>query len=214
MVPDLSLLILALAVSLDGFAAGTTYGLRKIKIPLRSILIIAACSGVMILLSMGLGEWINNFMTPALAHRIGPAILIAVGCWTVFHLMVQKREENHADSREARQILLFEIKTLGLMVQILKTPTVADVDGSGTISPLEAGLLGAALSFDAFGAGVGAALVGFSPVWTALLIAGMSSLFLRAGMRFGFQFSDARWVKRLSFVPGVILILIGIVKIL
>ena len=34
-----SLLILAFAVSLDSFSVGLTYGLRKVKIPLKSILL-------------------------------------------------------------------------------------------------------------------------------------------------------------------------------
>ena len=40
-----SVLLLALAVSLDSFGAGLNYGLRNIKIPIGSILIIALCSG-------------------------------------------------------------------------------------------------------------------------------------------------------------------------
>lgn len=43
--PLFSLLLLAFALSLDGFGVGITYGLRKMKIPLLSVLIISLCSG-------------------------------------------------------------------------------------------------------------------------------------------------------------------------
>jgi putative Mn2+ efflux pump MntP len=45
MLPVISLLILAFAVSLDGFGVGVMYGLRKIRIPLVSIGIISLWSG-------------------------------------------------------------------------------------------------------------------------------------------------------------------------
>ena len=39
-------ILLALAVSLDSFSVGFTYGLRKMRIPFKSIMIIACCSAL------------------------------------------------------------------------------------------------------------------------------------------------------------------------
>jgi putative sporulation protein YtaF len=86
------------------------------------------------------------------------------------------------------------------------------VDRSGTISAGEAFLLGTALSLDAFGAGIGAALVGFPPILTAVLIAASSGLFLWWGTKVGFWASKWRWVRQLSMLPGIILITMGILK--
>ena len=57
--------------------------------------------------------------------------------------------------------LLFnwEIRSLGVVIHILKKPTRADFDRSGIITGLEALFLGVALSLDAFGAGIGAAML-------------------------------------------------------
>lgn len=74
---------------------------------------------------------------------------------------------------------------------------MADMDNSGSISSAEAFLLGTALSLDAFGAGIGAAMMGFPPVPTAFLIALMSALFLRLGMWIGFSCA-----KNLKIVSG------------
>ncbi|WP_025852591.1 manganese efflux pump, partial [Paenibacillus ehimensis] len=74
-----SLLLLAFAVSLDGFGVGVTYGLRKIRIPLPSIAIIAAWSGVIIFASMQIGVWMSRFVDPVVAKDIGAVILMGIG---------------------------------------------------------------------------------------------------------------------------------------
>ena len=47
-----SILLLALAVSLDSCGVGMTYGMRKVSIPVRSILIIAGCSALSLAFGM------------------------------------------------------------------------------------------------------------------------------------------------------------------
>ncbi|ARO60791.1 Uncharacterized protein B5E38_3298 [Bacillus cereus] len=102
--------------------------------------------------------------------------------------------------------------SLGLVIQILRKPTVADFDKSGTISAGEALLLGIALSVDSFGAGIGASLLGYAPAMMAILVAVMSSLFLFIGMKLGTVLSNMKWLQKFTFLPGVLLIIIGIWK--
>ncbi|OEG00096.1 sporulation membrane protein YtaF [Vulcanibacillus modesticaldus] len=211
------LFILALAVSLDSFGVGVTYGLRKVKIPNTSIFIISLASASMILLSMQLGVWISIMISPYLAKWIGAIILIIVGLWAIFQVSNHHKQNDNEEikkqtQQEGKKLLSIEIKKLGLVIQILKTPMEADIDRSGKISSLEAVFLGLALSLDAFGAGLGAALVGFKPLFTAITIAGMSGLFIRIGMRLGFWFSEIKWLQKFTIVPGIILVLIGIMK--
>jgi putative sporulation protein YtaF len=87
---------------------------------------------------------------------------------------------------------------------------VADIDNSGTITGREAFLLGVALSLDAFGAGIGAALIGFSPIMMAISVATMSALFVTLGMKSGNRFADSAWIKKFSFIPGLLLMVIGV----
>ena len=63
MLPVISLLILAFAVSLDGFGVGVMYGLRKIRIPFLSIGIISLWSGAIIFISMQIGVLMSSFMS-------------------------------------------------------------------------------------------------------------------------------------------------------
>lgn len=229
-----SMILLAFAVSLDGFGVGITYGIRKIKIPPLSIFIIALCSGLIILLSMLVGVAMSGWLSPHGASMIGAGILIGIGLWAFYRFLANRDSETESQPGNAKPteesvassaageasppervaVLTLELRVFGIMIQILRTPSVADVDRSGTISAGEAFLLGAALSLDAFGAGIGAALVGFPPAVTAILIAASSGLFLWMGTRVGFWASGMRWVHRLSMLPGLILIAMGIIKML
>ena len=59
------------------------------------------------------------------------------------------------------KVYRFEIRAFGFVVQILKTPTLADFDRSGRITGMEAFVLGVALSLDSLGAGIGIGVLGF-----------------------------------------------------
>lgn len=224
MAPVASLILLSFAVSLDGFGVGITYGVRKIKIPVSSIFIIAACSGLIILLSMMVGVMMSGWMSPEAASAVGAVILIGIGLLALLQFIRSGEREaaippsSHSelvpkqDELPDNPVLKMELKVFGFIIQILRTPSAADVDRSGTISAGEAFLLGTALSLDAFGAGIGAALVGFPPFFTAILIAAASGFFLWSGTRVGFWVSGWRWVRQLSMLPGLILIVMGIFK--
>lgn len=233
-----SLVVLAFAVSLDGFGVGVTYGLRKIRIPFLSVFIIACCSGFIIWLSMQAGGWLSGYISESAAKLIGAIILIVIGCWALFQLLRSKHtndsdvtldeekagisaneasglESSPSEARvEATPVILLELKRLGLVIQILRTPQAADVDRSGVISASEAIMLGVALSLDALGAGLGAALLGLPALITAVVIAISSALFLVSGTSIGFRFAAKRGMQALSFLPGILLIMMGIMKLL
>ncbi|MEI5905497.1 sporulation membrane protein YtaF [Bacillus spongiae] len=204
---DISLLLLAFAVSLDSFSTGLTYGLRKMGMPLKSILIISFCSAGSLLAAMSLGQMLQNILSADWASRIGGLILVMLGLWVLYQFFQPEKQVEQDGT-----ILNVEIKSLGVVVQILKRPLSADIDRSGTITGIEALLLGVALSLDAFGAGIGAALLGFSPFFLAVCVVLMSFAFLSSGLKLGQLFSHLQWVQRVSFLPGIILIFIGILR--
>jgi putative sporulation protein YtaF len=211
MTETFSLLLLAFAVSLDSFSTGLTYGLRKVKIPLKSISIISICSASSLLAAMMVGGAIQSFITPVWAGRIGGLILVLIGAAVLYQFFRPEKSAEPQPSEE-KTLINFEIKSIGLVIQILRRPLTADFDRSGTITGIEAFMLGIALSLDAFGAGIGAALLNFSPLVLAVAILCMSFIFLSSGLRMGQFFSHLKWVQRVSFLPGVLLILIGILR--
>jgi putative sporulation protein YtaF len=121
----------------------------------------------------------------------------------------EKAQQSESKTVDGKNIWTLELKKIGIVVQILRTPMAADIDRSGGISGKEALILGLALSLDAFGAGIGAALLGYSPWLTAVTIGTMSSVFVFGGMKVGSMFADTKWMSRLRFLPGIVLIVLG-----
>ena len=151
-------------------------------------------------------------MSPLLAERLGGIILIALGIWIIYQFFRPEKEKDTLLHHE-KVIVNFEIKSLGLVIHILKKPMSADFDQSGTITGMEAILLGLALSLDAFGAGIGAVMLGFSPLYLALSVAVLSSLLVFLGIKLGSYLSRITWLQKFSFLPGILLIVIGLWKI-
>jgi putative sporulation protein YtaF len=206
-----SLLVLAFAVSLDSYSVGFTYGVRKLSLPFKSIIIIAFCSAITLLIAMGIGGIIVQFLSPKIAETTGGLILIGIGAWVLYQVFRPEKTEKNTSRKET--IINFEIRSLGIVIKILRKPTVADIDKSGTVTGIEAVLLGVALSLDAFAAGIGAVLIGYSPWIMAIAVATMSSLFVTFGMKCGQILASIKWMDKFSFLPGLILIILGIWKI-
>lgn len=179
-------------------------------IPFKSIGIIACCSAIALITAMGIGRVAIRFFSPGFAESLGGVILICLGAWVLYQFFRSEKVKDVLPHEKT--IVNFEIKSLGLVINILQKPMSADFDKSGTITGIEALMLGLALSLDAFGAGVGAAMLGYSPYYLAIAVAIMSSLFVFMGLRVGSVFANTSWVKKCSFVPGILLILIGIWK--
>lgn len=366
----MNLLFIVIAVSLDGFGVGITYGMRKIRIPFRALTVIMLCSGMIVMISMMIGQLLRAFISPATANMIGSTILIFLGMFVLFSIVrpgqrnnhgdrvgeVRERGESHFGERDDGEISwsgemgkhedadrngngdggfglnseieelenaerggnsfgeigvnldgkidgngsnemdrigdgviskrrgaemgrngysemgmirnergyaylggnsdgkisehgnserctqnnsdsetdgfikgrfrrhneserdtyryskMSEFKSLNQLQHfksVLRDPFQADKDKSGTISISEAFVLGAALALDAFGAGLGAAMLGYSPFFTAILIAAMSGLFVFSGIKIGFLLAKNRLIARLTFMPPVLLICIG-----
>jgi putative Mn2+ efflux pump MntP len=185
----------------------------------------AKATGAVILI--GIGVWAiiqmwrqrqdsgQDSLTPATADQTvrmeagAPGVLLQAEA-----KQAQAQAQDQADEGGIRTVLRIEMKRIGLVIEILRTPSLADVDRSGYISSSEAVLLGVALSLDAFGAGIGAAFIGFAPVLTAAVIAVASGLFITLGLRVGLTFADTRWLQRLAVLPGCILIAMGIMKLM
>ncbi|MBT2623892.1 sporulation membrane protein YtaF [Bacillus sp. ISL-32] len=205
-----SLLLVALAVSLDSFSVGFTYGLRKMKIPLKAIIVIACCSGAVMFLSMLIGGFLTKFFPVYVTEKLGGLILVGIGAWVLYQFFRPTKEQDYLLHKKT--LLNLEVKSLGIVIHILRKPTSADIDRSGTINGIEALLLGFALSIDAFGAGIGAAILGFSPITLSFAVAIMSSLFVSIGIYAGHVLSKWSWIDKMAFLPGLLLITIGLWK--
>jgi putative sporulation protein YtaF len=213
----ISMIMLAFAVSMDSLSIGVTYGIRKIQFPLRSKLVIACMSGAMLLLSMYVGSVLLLFLPMQVERWLASAILIALGIWAIYNVV--KKEEDKYEMSEPlaaapprMKVWRFQSERFGIVVQVLKRPTLGDLDRSGSISMKEAVLIGFALSMDSFGAGISASFLGYSPLILALLVCTLNIIFIGLGLKAGNLLSKTKAVKKATVIPGTILICLGITK--
>jgi putative sporulation protein YtaF len=190
-----TMFLLTLAVSLDGLTVAMTYGCRGVRLPLRCIWMIACCSGIV----MGTAMWVTHsgffWINEYFAKQIGIMIWIGLGIYTLIQKYIPLTWMQHV-----------------AIVRILYTPLTADRDRSGNISLLEAFWLGIALSLDATGVGFGAACVGLPILYTAISATLACGILMRFGLWLGKRIENQSWASRISWLPGVMLIALGISK--
>jgi putative sporulation protein YtaF len=206
----ISVLLLALAVSFDGFGAGFSYGVRRLNIPLISVLIICLSSSLSVFLSMKAGCLVAGLFNLKTASIIGGLMLVAVGLFIVFQSLRGEREEP-SGYRETKNNYG---NRLSMVPSVMREPALADFDSSGTISGKEAVVLGVALAMDAFGAGFGAAMMGYAPGVTAVSVGITKFVLLTTGMILGRRYSRNLSGERAAFFSGVVLMLLGVVNIM
>src|SRR5690606_36593040 len=99
------------------------------------------------------------------------------------------------------------------LARMLREPTIADTDCSGTIDSKESVAVGVALGLDAFAAGFGASLSGFS-LAIVPLVAVACPLFLILGFRLVSRFGPIKVLEKGGAIPGLALVVIGLAKML
>src|SRR5690554_3495756 len=77
-------LILAIAISADGFGVGITYGMRQIRIGILPLIIIGLISTLCIYISGLVGAVFGDLMNPEMANYTGSFILIAIRLWLIY----------------------------------------------------------------------------------------------------------------------------------
>jgi len=200
--PIISVILLCMAVSVDGFGVGFSYGLRKVHIPLPSLFIICLSSALSIFISMQVGSRVADVFGEGPASYFGGIMLMLVGFYLIKQAFFCKKEKPTPEMPK---------KTgLALLAAILREPEKADFDRSGEINAREAVILGVALALDAFGTGFSAAMMGFSPLAVSLTVGITKLIFLSAGLVFGKQYAQKFKEGNATFVAGVVLMLLGL----
>ncbi|MBU4554216.1 MAG: sporulation membrane protein YtaF [Eubacteriales bacterium] len=198
-----ALLVFGVALSLDGFAAGLAYGLRRIQMPFLSLMIICLTSGIAISISLGLGFAAAQVMAPEAAQVIGGILLIFLGVWIL----------NQALRRITRRPLCIRIPPFGMVIQVLFEPLDADMDQSGAICSREALILGIALALDAFAAGFAIALSGLHSIFVPLFVTVGLFLLINLGILLGQRTSDVL-SEKVNLLPGCLLIMLGMFRLI
>ena len=204
-----SVIMLGMAVSFDGFAVGLAFGLRKLQIPLLSLLIICFFSSFSVFLSMKAGALTSSLLSPDTASFLGGLMLVLVGVYITRQALQGSggaaSGQNSRGEKDSR---------LSLLSGVLREPSLADCDDSGTISAKESVLLGVTLALDALGVGSGAAMMGFSPLACALAVGISKFMFVSAGLSLGRRYAQGSGGERTALFSGMVLIVLGVANLL
>lgn len=203
-----SLIILAIGVSVDGFWSGFSYGMRKIRITISSLLTIGFCSFLGSYLSMSLGKSMMTHLSIKGATWAGAVLIICIGIWAIKEGYNQKKQlKKLALEAENEVIDLDEEVTVSknpfkFLIQVLADPLKADLDKSGTMSIFEAIIIGIAVTMDAAVAAFAAAVAGFNPIWTPITIGITHIILVGSGNFLALKTLLNKIADKLVFLPG------------
>jgi putative sporulation protein YtaF len=217
----ISLVALALALSLDSLTVGLLYGARGIKLSWSAMAIVSLASGLLLAAAMLGGHAAARALSPALAQRLGALLLTGVGIWITYHTWRSNRSGEAAApalplepaSAQAgpRRVWRLRLGSVGIVIEILREPGAADMDHSGHISLTEACFLGVALALDSVAAGLGAAMAGFSPLGLPLAAACGSFTMMLLGSR-GARLLPFKLEGNWALLHGVVLVALGLYR--
>jgi len=180
---------LTFSSSIDNLGVGLSYGIRNIRIrPLSNLLIALIC----FLFSAGgiyFGLWISDLLPGLLPVILGAVILLIIGIRIM--LLARPRKTDTAEGAAENS-----------------------VQQATTIGWGESVMLGIALSANALTNGVGAGLLGFSPLMISLLAAAGSFVTVWAGVAFGVRLTHVKIGKYSvgqfgTLISGILLLVVA-----
>lgn len=205
-----SSLLLVLSISLDSFVASVAYGTSKIKIPLKSALIIDIVSSFVLCMALVLGSIIKDFLPSHTATFFSFIVLLSLGVYRLFEYLFKGYILKRSNSNNTLTFKLFDFK---FIMEIYADETKADLDNSKILNSKESFYLALALSLDSLAVGFGSSLIVINILEVIIisLITGILAILL--GVFLGRKFSEKINLD-LSWLSGFLLIILAFMRIL
>jgi len=202
--------MLVLALGIDAFVCSFSYGASKIKIPFKSVLVINGVCVTLLAIGLFLGVIINSFLSANIASWIAFTILFGLGISKIFDSTIKGIIRKYHSIEKDFKFSLFD---LSFILKVYTDPKEADVDQSKELTPKEAMPLAIAIGLDGLSVGIGIGIAMINP----FLILGLSRISDTIAIMLGAYLGNKLAQKTnwdLSWISGVILILIAISEIL
>lgn len=182
-----TIFILALTLSVDDFSVGVAYGLYKIRITFKSLMIIVLGSATSTYGAMLIGRFIFTSMPANITHYLSAIILAAIGC----------------------KILYTGFKGRNDKAKYLKNKPFFTRD-SRKMSFWETYIIGLGLGVDDFAQALGLSLAGFPVVITVLLLEVAEVVAILSGNYLAFKGLSKKINGKLSIIPGIVLLMVAV----
>ena len=179
-------IVRAVSANLDTFSVAVSYGIKKIKIPMASNILISLLTTIGTFLSMEFGLLISEFIPSILANAIGGIAITLIGIWFLIDYFKERNKD---------------------------TIPMADSDNSGDISLQEALPLIIALTVNNLGVGISGSMAGVSTIYTTTFTFIITVLFLVIGTFAGKTVFGRLFGKYTPLISNILLILLGIYEI-
>lgn len=203
-------MIIAIATGIDSFIVGLSYGIKGMKIKIPIVVLMNTVSAAILGISMFAGRKIFLMLPVFWGKLIGSSILILIGLTFLTQAFIEFKYP--ADANSERFIGSLRIKAFGIIIQILRQPEKADLNQSGTIDAKEALVLGTAVSLDGIAVGFASSITGINILLTPVLCLLFSFLLTISGLHLGKAYTEYTAQEKVKFLPGMLLIILGILK--
>ncbi|QUH25521.1 sporulation membrane protein YtaF [Serpentinicella alkaliphila] len=207
-------ILIAIAISIDSLSVGIAYGVKKIKVPFPSLIILDILSVTLLGLGFFAGNILLKLVPEIWTQVIGGGILFIMGSYLLIQGWINYKypSENIVGPTP---IAVISIESLGIAINILRDPSRVDLDISGIIDTKEAVLLGIALAIDSLAVGVAVAVPSiYLIIFTLLLVAIINIVFILIGITIGKNLIANKFKEKTAFLPGFILISLGLFRLI
>ncbi|MDP4120334.1 MAG: manganese efflux pump [Bacillota bacterium] len=194
----LSVFLFGVSSNIDNLVIGISYGVKKIRIPLISNILIAFITFCGTVLLMSVGKRLAVLIPTEFANAIGSSILILIGLYGIIKFIrnlkiIKKNNEPNWPT---------------------ENPEKYDENNNKQIEMREAITLGILLSINNMGLGIGASISGLNIIPTAIgaFIFSMCSMLL--GNALGNSYLSTLFGKYGELVSGLIIIAMGILELI
>lgn len=213
----LTLILLAMSLSIDAFAVALAQSMNSTKIPILSKLVICVLSIIYFGIAVWFGELISLFLPPAAEKILGVVLMFCICFWMLIQYLCQRKSKqlNETGGGKEKTLINISIQRIGLSFQIILNPMKSDLDHSHRINPREAFFLGTALSIDSINIGIGYALLGTVHIMAPIIVGLFQFAFLCLGDLVG-QKLRSHTIKdsdRLQLVSITVMFALAIIRV-
>ena len=201
--------LLVFALGVDSLVCSFSYGVNKIKISFKSMLMINIITTLLLGFGVVIARILGEFLSPTFVGALSFLILAVLGLSKIFEGTIKAIIKKNDGTRH----FSFSMFDIGFVLQIFAQYELADKDDSKDLSVKEAVPLAIALGLDGLSVGLAIGLIytnyallfGMAFIVGLLCIAGGCYLGTKLSKRIYFDF---------NIISGLILLVIAIINIL